>query len=213
MDRWRTLEDRVTVNLGVLPDGLPDTDELCIVALGYSLNPDGSMKNQLKDRLRVVVKSAKKYPNAWIVCTGGGTASKKKSATEAGQMSSGLRKQGVAKKRILVEKASKTTAQNARLTLEMLQRDHPEITRIVIVSGDYHIRVGVLLFEAEAILRAEPGAAPSVTVISNAACKTGNSDLSALFQAGGLIELAGNGSAASQLYHNRYDLSKYPPLS
>ena len=123
MDRWRTLDDRVTVHLKVLPDGLPDTDELCIVALGYQLNANGTMKEQLKERLKVVVRSAQKYPNAWVLCTGGGTASHKKSATEAGQMASYLKKNGVSKKRILVEKSSKTTAQNARYSLDLLLRD------------------------------------------------------------------------------------------
>lgn len=211
MDLWRTLDD-LEVNIGVLPDGLPDTDELCIVVLGYQLNANGSMKDHLKERLKVALKSAKKYPNAYIVCTGGGTAAKKKSATEAGQMSDWLKKQGVSKKRIIVEKGSHTTSANARLTLDILLRDYPQIKYLAIVSGDYHVRVGVLLFEAASILRAEPGAEPSLTVISNAGCKTKKGDLSAQYRAGGLIELAGNGQAASQLYQNVYDMKKYPSL-
>lgn len=70
----------------VLPDGLPDTDELCIVVLGFQLNPDGSMRDELINRLNVALRSAEKYPNAYIVCTGGGTASGNASATEAGEM-------------------------------------------------------------------------------------------------------------------------------
>ena len=213
MDRWRTLDERIKVNHSVLPDGLPDTNELCIVVLGYQLNANGTMKDQLKNRLNVVVKSAKKYPNAWIVCTGGGTASKKKSATEAGQMAAYLKKKGVDKARIITEKRSQTTAQNARYTYDILQRDHPEIKYIAIVTGDYHVKVGVLLFEAEAILRAVPGAEPPFTIVSNAACKTSNKDLSPYFRAGGLIELAGNGKVAHALYYNKYDLKQWPPLS
>ena len=211
MDLWRTLDD-LEVNRGVLPDGLPDTNELCIVVLGYQLNSNGSMKDHLKERLKVALKSAKKYPNAYIVCTGGGTAVKKKSATEAGQMSSWLKKQGVSKKRIIVEKGSHTTAANARLTLDILLRDYPEIKYLAIVSGDYHVRVGTLLFEAASILRAEPGTEPPLTVVSNAGCKTKTKELSAQYRAGGLIELAGNGKAASRLYQNVYDMNRYPPL-
>ena len=212
MDRWRTLDDRVTVSIGVLPDGLPDTDELCIVTLGYALNANGTMKNHLKERLKVALNSAKKYPNAWVLCTGGGTASRKKGVTEAGQMSSWLKKQGVWKSRILVEKASRTTAANARLTLELLYRDHPEVKYIAVVSGDYHVKVGVLLFEAAAILQAEPGTEPPVQVVAWAGCKTSNDELSASFRAGGLIELAGNRDAASRLYYDNYNMKKYPPL-
>lgn len=211
MGRWRALGE-VTVNHGVLPDGLPDTEELCIVVLGYQLNANGTMKNQLKDRLRVAYKSAKKYPNAWIVCTGGGTASGKKSATEAGQMAAWLKKQGVDRRRILTEKESHTTAENARFTLDLLAQEHPEVRYIAIVSGDYHVRVGVLLFEAEAILRSSPGEAPAFVVLSNAGCKTNKGDLSRAFQAGGLVELAGNGQAAHQLYYDRYDLKQWPSL-
>jgi phosphohistidine phosphatase SixA len=212
MDRWRTLDERVTVSVGVLPDGLPDTDELCIVTLGYALNANGTMKDQLKERLKVALKSAKKYPNAWVLCTGGGTASKKKGVTEAGQMSAWLKKQGLPKGRILTEKASRTTAANARLTLELLRRDHPEVKYIAVVSGDYHVKVGVLLFEAAAILQAAPDAEPDVEILAWAGCKTSVDDLSAGFRAGGLIELAGNRDAASQLYFDRYDMNKYPPL-
>ena len=212
MDRWRTLDERVTVSIGVLPDGLPDTDELCIVTLGYALNANGTMKNHLKERLKVTLNSAKKYPNAWVLCSGGGSASKKKGVTEAGQMSSWLKKQGVSKSRILVEKASRTTSANARLTLELLHRDHPEVKYIAVVSGDYHVKVGVLLFEAAEILRTEPGAEPTIQVIGWAGCKTSNDDLSASFRAGGLIEMTGNRDAASRLYYDRYDMNKYPPL-
>jgi len=212
MDRWRTLEDRITVNEDVLPDGLPDTNELCIVALGYSLNSNGTMKDHLKARLKVARKSAQKYPNAWVLCTGGGTASRKKNYTEAGQMSAWLKKHGVSKDRILTEKKSRTTVQNAQFTLDMLLRDHPEIKYIALVTADYHIKAATLFFEAESILRTQPGEEPRITVISNAVCKTDHEEQSAYYRAGGLVELAGNEKTASQLYHDRYDKKKWPPL-
>ena len=212
MDLWRTLDQRTEVRTGVLPDGLPDTNELCIVTLGYSLNADGTMKAQLKSRLKVALKSAKKYPRAYVLCTGGGTASRKKSATEAGQMSAWLKKQKVSKQRILTEKQSRTTAQNARYTLALLQKEHPEVKYVALISGDYHLRVGALFFEAEAILRAEPGAEPAVTVVACAGCRTSKKRLSPYFEAGGLIELAGNGDAAHRLYYNTYDLDRWPAV-
>ena len=81
---------------------------------------------------------------------------------------------------------------------------------LAIVSGDYHLKTGTLLFEAEAILRALPGEEPAYTVVAVAGCKTSKDDLSRLFQAGGLVELAGDGKTASKLYHDRYDLKKWP---
>ncbi len=212
MECWRTLDERVTVNRSVLPDGLPETNELCIVTLGYSLNPNGTLKDHLKARLKVAIKSAKKYPKAYVFCTGGATASRKKNYTEGGQMSAYLKKQKISKKRIIVEKKAYTTAQNARNVLDVLQKNYPEVKCVAIVSGDYHVKVGVLLFEAEMILRTEPGSTPAITVISNAACKTSKKDLSQQYRAGGLIELAGNAEAAQLLYNNKYDMNKYPPL-
>ncbi|MBQ3651913.1 MAG: hypothetical protein II959_05680, partial [Clostridia bacterium] len=81
---------------------------------------------------------------------------------------------------------------------------------LAIVSGDYHLKTGTLLFEAEAILRALPGEEPAYTVVAVAGCKTSKGDMSSLFQAGGLVELAGDAKTASKLYHDRYDLKKWP---
>ena len=69
--------------------------------------------------------------------------------------------------------------------------------------------VGALLFEAEAILQTDPGEDPRLRLISNAANKT-SSSLSALFQAGGLVELAGNSKSATRLYHNTYSIPPMP---
>ena len=74
MTLWQTVNADLTIYENVLPDGLPNTDELCIVALGFQLNADGTMRDELIERLKVVLNSAEKYPNALIVCTGGGTA-------------------------------------------------------------------------------------------------------------------------------------------
>lgn len=76
MQLWKTVNDGLTINEGILPDGLPQTDELGLIVLGFQLNPDGSMRNELVERLKVAKASAEKYPNALIICTGGGTAAK-----------------------------------------------------------------------------------------------------------------------------------------
>ena len=49
MALWRTVG--TAIHYDVLPDGLPDTDELAIVVLGFQLNPDGSMRSELTERL------------------------------------------------------------------------------------------------------------------------------------------------------------------
>lgn len=212
MALWKSVNTELTVWEGVLPDGLPETDELCIVALGFQLNPDGSMRDELIERLKVVKASAEKYPQAWIVCTGGGTAAENPGATEAGKMAQWLIENGVAAERVLVEDRSLTTAQNAVYTYELLRERCPQVKQLAIASSDYHIATGTLLFEAEAILRAEKADAPAMQVVSNAAWKAPAGSLSPMFQAGALIELSGDTETAFEIYYDTYDIHELPPL-
>ena len=209
MALWKEVNSGLTVYEDVLPDGLPDTDELAIVALGFQLNPDGSMRDELIERLRVVLKSAEKYPNAVVVCTGGGTAAENKDATEAGRMAEWLAANGINPDRILAEDESQTTAQNAMFSLDLLEENRPQVRQLVIISSDYHIATGTLLFEAEAILRAEDPE-QRVRVVSNAAYRAPSGTLSVMFQAGALVELSGDEDMAYQIYFETYDIHELP---
>ena len=212
MALWKSVNTDLTIHEGVLPDGLPDTDELCIVALGFQLNPDGTMRDELIERLKVVKASAEKYPNALIVCTGGGTAAENAAATEAGKMAEWLIENGVAAERVIVEDRSLTTAQNAIYTYDILTERYPQVKQLAIVSSDYHIATGTLLFEAEAILRAEKAGREAMHVVSNAAWKAPSGSLSTMFQAGALIELSGDVDTAFEIYYDTYDIHELPPL-
>ena len=207
---WKAVNTDLQINDGVLPDGLPDTDELCMVALGFQLNADGTMREELIERLGVVRASAEKYPNALIVCTGGGTATENEAATEAGKMAEWLIENGIAAERIIVEDQSLTTAQNAIYTYDILSQGYPQVNQLAIVSSDYHIATGTLLFEAEAILRAEKAGAQAVQVVSNAAWKAPAGSLSTMFQAGALIELSGDVNTAFEIYYETYDIHELP---
>ena len=206
---WKEVNSGIPVNENVLPDGLPDTDELCIVALGFQLNPDGSMRDELIERLRVVLNSAEKYPNAKIICTGGGTATENEDATEAGRMAEWLAENGINPDRIFIEDESKTTAQNAMFSLNILEENCPQVRQLAIVSSDYHIATGTLLFEAESILRTGDGQ-DRFGVVSNAAYKAPSGGLSVMFQAGALIELSGDEDLAYQIYYDTYDIHELP---
>ena len=212
MDIWRSDKLGQPLHYDVLPDGLPDTDELCIVVLGFQLNPDGTMREELVERLTVALNSAKKYPNAYIVCTGGGTASENEAASEAGEMAKWLIAQGIANNRVIVEDNSITTAQNAIFTYDILTSLYPSVKKLAIVSSDYHIATGELLFKAEAILRANAPGNEKLEVISNAAWKAPSGSLSAMFQAGALIELFGDVKTAFDIYYDNYDIHSLPPL-
>jgi len=212
MDLWMSTDAVQELNYDVLPDGLPDSDELCIVVLGFQLNPDGTMREELIGRLKVVLSSAKKYPNSYIVCTGGGTAAANKKVTEAGEMAKWLMANGIDKSRIIVEDKSITTAQNAIFTYDILASEYPDVKQLAIVSSDYHIATGILLFGAERILRSTEKAPEIPEVVSNAAWHAPSGSLSAMFQAGALIELSGDVETAFDIYYDNYDIHELPKL-
>lgn len=170
---WSEVNSGLTLNPGVLPDGLPEDGSLCIVVLGFQLESDGSMAPELLGRCETALKCAEKYPNALIVVTGGGTAWSNPSATEAGVMADWLISHGVEASRILKEDASRTTGDNAEFTVKLLVENRPEVKALAIVSSDYHVPLGVLLFQEEALLQEyETGTLP-FSVISNASFDTG----------------------------------------
>ena len=210
---WKNSNNDLRLHYDVLPDGLPETDELCLVVLGFQLNPDGTMRDELLERLKVAKASAEKYPDSFVVCTGGGTASDNKDMTEAGAMAAWLIENGISKDRVIVEDKSITTAQNAMFTLDILGERYPQVNKLAIISSDYHIATGHLLFGAESTLRAEAVGKEKYEVISNAAWKAPSGSLSTMFQAGALIELSGDKETAWKIYYDEYDIHELPPLS
>ena len=128
-------------------------------------------------------------------------------------MADWLRAQGIPDSRLIVEDKSLTTAQNAINTYNILTEKYPQVSKLAIVSSDYHIATGVLLFEGEAILRAEKAGQEKMHVVSNAAWKAPSGTLSAMFQAGALIELSGDVETAFKIYYEEYDIHELPSIS
>ena len=190
MDYWEYVNNDMTLYPGVLPDGLPQNNTLCIVVMGYALKADGSMQKELIGRLETALASAKKYPNAYIACTGGGTASENKSRTEAGEMAKWLMEKGISEDRIIIENQSLSTVSNAINTCKILANDYPHVTHLAIVTSDYHLPRSCLLFHAQAVLTASKGA-PRLYVAANAAYKTARSSENLEIQADNLSQLTG----------------------
>ena len=168
MDYWSYAHSKMELNPDVLPDGLPDDDSLCIVVLGYALASDGSMQKELIGRLKVALASAEKYPNAYILCTGGGTASGNSQVTEAGQMASWLEKQGIDPNRIIVENKSYSTTQNAVYSYKILREQYPQVKHLAMVTSDYHMSWGYMAFATELSLGVYVDLNPHLDIISNA---------------------------------------------
>lgn len=156
LDKWNWVVDEYEVTWDILPDGLPQDDSLCIIVMGFRLNYGGAMDQELIRRLEVALASAEKYPNAYIVCTGGGTTSSNPYVTEAGQMAAWLKNKGVAAERIIVEDMSFSTEENALNTYRILSRDYPQVNSLALVSSDYHLRRCHLLFTAGILLQDMP---------------------------------------------------------
>lgn len=171
----------------VLPDGLNDGKGLCIVVLGYQLNDNGSMKEELEKRLITAYENAVKYPNAYIACTGGGTARNDPTSTEAGKMAQWLVEKGIEKDRIIIEDTSLSTVENARNTCNIIEKSYPEIKEIAIVTSDYHIKRGCLYFQEKAVF-----SDLDLNVAASACCKMGKSDISREELANSLLYLANN---------------------
>lgn len=172
MDYWSYVNEDLEIHPGILPDGLPDDDSLCIVVLGFQLYPDGSMHEELRGRCETALRCAQKYPNALIALTGGGTAWQNPSATEAGVMADWLAEHGIDRDRMILENLSHTTADNAAFTCGILRSYYPQVSSLAVVSSDYHLPLGMLLFQEQAYLyEYETGTLP-FSVISNAALDT-----------------------------------------
>ena len=174
MDYWEYCNDDIVLNQDVLPDNLPDDDSLCIVVLGFELNPDGSMKEELTGRCEVALSCAEKYPNANILVTGGGTARNNRTVTEADSMAGWLKENGIDSDRIIIENQSLTTFQNAMYSYELIKGQIPQTTEAAIISSDYHVPLGCLLFNEEFQLAAYKDGSTPIHVISNACFETEN---------------------------------------
>lgn len=170
MDYWFSLNASPEISAGELPSDLPQDESLCLVVLGYQLNADGSMAPELIGRCETALRCARQYPHALIAVTGGGTAAREPSATEADAMARYLTEHGIAEERILVENRSLSTVENARLTCGLLRAQHPEVQHLAIITSDYHIPWGSILFAEEWLLQdIAAGQEPHIAVVANAA--------------------------------------------
>ena len=172
MSYWEYIDDVMILYERVAPDGLPQTSDHAFVVLGYALNADGSLRPEAKGRCDVAYESAMKYPNSLIFVTGGGTASKNKTATEGGQMKEYLVKEkGLDESRIITETRAMDTIQNAEYTIvELIEKN---IKTITVITSDYHLRRGSILFKGVAMVKAESLGITPIQVIENAVYKTG----------------------------------------
>lgn len=150
LKKWKYIETEMPLNIGEAPNGLPNDKSLSIMTLGFGLNADGTMKDELVGRLEVTLAAAQKYPNAYVLVTGG---VEKNGWTEGIRMRDWLLSKGVDEKRIIVEHQSADTKQNMSFSFDLLHQ-HPEIKKVLLISSEYHLRRSSILFYAESLLKA-----------------------------------------------------------
>ena len=215
MEYWDYVNSDLPVHLNSLPDGLPDDGSLCIVVLGYELNDDGTMKDELLGRLSVALACARLYPNALVLCTGGGTAAGAPDVTEGRSMGDWMLAHGLSRNRLIVEDRSMTTAENAMNSYRILFSDYPAVDSVAIVSSSYHIPWGSLLFEAGLMQSASEHGTRQIRVISNAAYPTTSDvyreDELLRWQTGGMLQMIGRDDLAMEFYYD-YDNVEKPAL-
>lgn len=190
MDTWSYTNTEMPVCTDVLPDGLPEDDSLCIVVLGYGLNSNGSMKPELYDRLQVALASAQKYPNAFVAVTGGETSGVA-GISEAGEMAQWLLDNGLSESRLIVENKSLSTTENALKVYDILTTSYPQVISVAIVSSDYHIPWGCMMFSTVSEYAYNYEGKQYLEVVGNAACTTSTTTDTLTSQAWGIATIAG----------------------
>ena len=201
---WAWINNDMPVYEDSLPGDLPQDDSLCIVVMGFGLNPDGSIRPELEKRLKVAMSLAEQYPYAYVLVTGGQTGAVD-GITEAGQMAAWLQKQGLSKGRIIRETQSLSTTANAVNSYKLLTRVYPQVDSIALVTSDYHIRQSCAMFAAVSNYQSGYKGGKSLELVGNAVCDTGLTEDSLLTQAWGISLIVGipfdEKARAPELYH------------
>lgn len=187
---WAWINGDMPVYENALPEGLPQDDSLCIVVMGFGLKEDGSLQPELEDRLVVALASAIKYPNAYVLVTGGQTG-EAKGVTEAGQMAAWLKDKGLEEHRIIQENQSLSTTANAVNCYKLLTGSYPQVDSLAIVTSDYHIAQSCAMFAAVSSYRAGYKNGKTLELVGNAVCDTGLQEDSLLTQAWGISLIFG----------------------
>ena len=192
MAYWSHVNTDMVVNIGTVPEGLPEDNSVAIVILGFALNADGTMKEELIGRLQTGLNIANAYPNSYVVVTGGGTAANNPDVTEGGLMGAWLLEQGLAEDRLIIENKAPNTVGNAENTYKILASEYPQVDSFVMVTSDYHVPRGCILFYSKCLLAAYESGGEPLELISNAGYYTGSNGYESIsLQASGVASVAG----------------------
>ncbi|BAC14837.1 hypothetical protein [Oceanobacillus iheyensis HTE831] len=152
IDQWDWIENEMEENLNVAPDGLPEDDSHVFVVLGFALDSNGEMRDELIGRLEVALNSAEKYPNAYVLVTGG---VEKNGWTEGDRMHDWLVDHGLSEDRIIVENESSNTVENASNSFEILYNQYEDIDSFSMITSQYHLKRSSIFYYTMSQLKAK----------------------------------------------------------
>lgn len=192
MNYWSYVNTEMEVHVDSVPEGLPEDNSVCIVILGFKLNDDGTMQDELIGRLETGLAIAEAYPNAYVAMTGGGTAKNNPDVTEGDLMGEWLLEQGLDESRLIVEDSAPTTVGNAENTYKILNEQYPDVDSVVMVTSDYHVPRGCILFYSKFMLEAHKTGGEPIEIIASAGYGTGSEGYESIaLQASGVASVAG----------------------
>jgi len=126
--------------------GAPDG----IIVLGGPVDPDLSLAHHMPavtsspDRMFAAAALARRYPNARLVYTGGSAKLISNDAKEADYAAEIFESLGIAKSRLIMERLSRNTAENAAFTKDLVKPKAGE--RWLLVTSAFHMPRSVGLF-------------------------------------------------------------------
>ena len=121
-------------------------------------------------------------------------------------MAAWLIEQGLDPDRIIVENKSSSTVENAEFTYRILREEYPEINSLALITSDYLIPRGCLLYNARLLLSAYEAGDKLLTIDSNAGYRAGHEGYeSVALQANGVCQIAGLYDLASQISDGTYE--------
>src|SRR5699024_5873417 len=135
--------------------------DLVFVVLGFALNDDGTMRDELIGRLEVALRSAEKYPDSYVLVTGG---VEKNGWTEGDRMHDWLVDHGLSEDRIIVENESSTTVENAANSFEILYNDY-NIDSFSMITSQYHLKRGSISYYKMSQLKAKELGVSTIDII------------------------------------------------
>lgn len=124
------------------PTVLHPADAIVVLGNRPPRDASGRITEELERRVRRGVELYQRGLAPVIVMTGGPSAR----GVEADVMAEHARALGVPAGAIVRERRARDTAENARLSVELLCRDGPCPPRVIVVSSPYHLRRAVALF-------------------------------------------------------------------